>query len=725
MLTIEHRTWTEERSEIETPYVFPVINVIGGPPGPDRNGGIWRPIKWWLFLHKPQIPAFLCQVLHAVDFNLDAKAWLEWQKPFGQWISKWRKKPREEYKLPSSAKGRPDNGYPFRKWMEYWDFWQKPAGTANRDSSPPITFLDSGGFALLKLADLHKAKENLGIEEEPKSILELQETFGGDLVASLDYPLPPGLSESDILDRQSRSITNALGMLKELARREGTYQPLAYVAVHGTNQTNAARYMDEFFRRWQDELRDAEKAIPFGFAIGSMVPRADDPRTVVEVVWGIAQALKRNLKTVRLPVTPPIHVFGINSHLTGLLAYIGVDTFDSTTFADVAQRAGYLGSDLRQTHLRDVEYSHLESCQCLVCTALIRAREANPLEQMKSILVRSEVAPDTQERTIKRYYHPFTLPGCPDGLATKSDLYGLLAIHNWHQLQAELEVVRDAIRNNRLAQYLVENLALGQEGQRQTRYRDAVVWLAKAEITAADDPTDRLFQLMPLDMQTDALGLDLMQRKASPVIGLKKNTYPRDAFSLDGPNEPYAKPAGKSVLLLIACSKTKPYCDSAHQKPVIDAYRRAFPEDSERIHRVTLSGWYGPVPEELEDNPEVIGYDFMLVDGDKEQADYVTDRLTDYLRNPACRYDEVLAFVYFPAYRAVVERAFKAANIPKGNIVPQHPRRGAKPAAYRRELENRLAHALGVPRAERPVPVKSTHKTEQLRLPLEPHRNSD
>lgn len=705
-LVIADRNWpkgpggrTYPETVIHTPYVFPVINVIGGPAGPERNGGLWRPVKWWMFLHPPRTVAYLCQVLHAVDFNLKEPAWKEWlSHPFSEWIALWQEK--ATYIQPKSAQNRPDFGYPFREWMQHWAYWTKPSGV--EEPTPPITFLDSGGFTLMKLKSLRKAREQLGVEETAESILDLQEQLGGDLVASLDYPVPPGLTDQEIRERQERSITNALSMLRMLWQRRADYRPIPYVAVHGTTRDNADWYVNEFFRRWETELTPDERSVRFGIAIGSMVPRSDDPRTVVEVVWGVTRALAANQPklTVAGHEPPPVHVFGINSHLTGLLAYMGVDTFDSTTYADVAQRANYLGDDLRPIRIDRVTYETLADCNCVICEGLVRARETKALERMQEILTQRERV----EGEKASYYHSFPLPGFEHGQATHSDLYALIAIHNWNRLNRETDQVRVAVERGELAQHIIA-LVEGQVGQRANRFRDALVWMARAEREAGEE--ERLFSLMSPSLQALVELTNLNERRsAAPVRTVRR--YTPDNFCYDDPQWEFTGPKPEQdVLLLIACSKGKPYKTSSHQREVLEALVDAFGPNADRVHKVTMSGLYGPVPNECEEYTPLLEYDFKLEEGDDGQADLLAERLRRYLVQYGDRYRRIVAYIYFPAYRRVVERVFHEMG--RGEVVPVRPRRGGKPSRYRAELLERLRTTLASTQA----------KGGQLRLTLD------
>jgi hypothetical protein len=137
-------------SPLSTPHLYPVINFITGTT--PNGGGIWRYICNDLLDHqRGDVPA-MSQVLHFLDYHLSPAA-----------LERWRVKPlREHYRQDR------------REPVEY---------------RAPL-FLDSGGFKLLFKPELTLAPYGL-LEpgHEAESILKLQRDFGGDLIASLDYPL--------------------------------------------------------------------------------------------------------------------------------------------------------------------------------------------------------------------------------------------------------------------------------------------------------------------------------------------------------------------------------------------------------------------------------------------------------------------------------------------------------------------------------------------------------
>ncbi|HTT25336.1 MAG TPA: DUF5591 domain-containing protein [Thermoplasmata archaeon] len=80
----------------------------------------------------------------------------------------------------------------------------------------------------------------------------------------------------------------------------------------------------------------------------------------------------------------------------------------------------------------------------------------------------------------------------------------------------------------------------------------------------------------------------------------------------------YRPPPSKSVLLLVPCSKTKPYRNSRSHRRFAEAWD-GLPR-TERIHKVSVTSPLGVVPRELEDVPPARHYD-ISVTGDWDTAE--------------------------------------------------------------------------------------------------------
>ena len=141
-----------------------------------------------------------------------------------------------------------------------------------------------------------------------------------------------------------------------------------------------------------------------------------------------------------------------------------------------------------------------------------------------------------------------------------------------------------------------------------------------------------------------------------------------------GPNsfnilaQQYEPPTEEDVLLLIPCSQKKPYSKSRTHSVLQNKLGSRY----DRIHKVTVSGMYGPVPEYKEDTDPVIGYEYMLAKEDTAQQELVTNRVTEYLDKYGDRDDHIVGYVASTNYRTVIENAIEAYG--RGTVFPKDPR---------------------------------------------------
>ena len=124
----------------------------------------------------------------------------------------------------------------------------------------------------------------------------------------------------------------------------------------------------------------------------------------------------------------------------------------------------------------------------------------------------------------------------------------------------------------------------------------------------------------------------------------------RDAFSVPSSYKPSEE---KEILLLLSCTKDKPYGNSISRRTILNSLNK-----DQRIHVVTISGFYGPVPEEFEEEDEILGYDYELKESAVDQSKFVFERLTDYLNRYSNCYRSIMAYVTTKAYRNVVQKLF-------------------------------------------------------------------
>ena len=172
---------------------------------------------------------------------------------------------------------------------------------------------------------------------------------------------------------------------------------------------------------------------------------------------------------------------------------------------------------------------------------------------------------------------------CP---ACRTDPVGTLEDHVDYLYREEMALIRTAIRGNRLRELVESRLSAEPLLSELLRYADE--WLGP------------------------------LLEERTPVIGSAVRSY----SSRGGPAPPeverfrnrliarYRPPPSKRVLLLVPCSRTKPYRNSRSHRRFAQALESVGP--LERVHWVSVSSPIGLVPRELEDVFPARNYDIPV-----------------------------------------------------------------------------------------------------------------
>ena len=558
---------------LSTPILYPVVSFMTGST--PRGGGLWKYLLGDLMKH--DVP-MLSQVLHFLDFPLK-----------GKHLQKWR-----------------------QKTMREW--YQEVNGVYNA----PL-FLDSGGFKLLYNAGLDLKEFGIEKETEADDIFALQEDFGGEIIASLDYPLPPDLERSEAEQRMNLSLENACRVAALLTTK--AQPPFLYVCCHGQSQSDIESYVRKVFDRLLGVLPS------FGLAVGSLVPlRGKQDAAILERIYGVQKAIPESERH-----HTPIHAFGVSGELTPILTYMGVDSFDSTSYIQAARGLSY-ADPLTRTKRKLMELDEL-TCTCRIC------REVS-LDEMQRTLM-EEVS---YKRTSTGKY--------------KSECYAAIALHNFEMEAGLLSRMKDAIEADEALEELVRHASTGR------RIRNAVGWLtendkefanrmAKTVVDSSSSEKSRMVKSNPYQLELfpafSTKETDLSFQKEQPTISLD---YTPDSFSIPADYKP---PKDKRVLLTIPCAGKKPYSLSRTHTIINTKLQNAFGNNQRMIHKITLSGLYGPVPEEFESEEPLVRYDFQLSPRNTAQIQLGADRFKAYLDKHSDHYTLVVGYATSQAYRKVFE----------------------------------------------------------------------
>lgn len=222
----------------------------------------------------------------------------------------------------------------------------------------------------------------------------------------------------------------------------------------------------------------------------------------------------------------------------------------------------------------------------------------------------------------------------------KSDIYGIIAYHNLTLQDREIMRVREAILAGETARHAVSF------SQTHARAQKLVEFMAQIDSSIANALGHVRVELFP---------------RTREEINLQHNvSLTHDPSAFDVTERPdYKIPPGIDRLLILACTQTKPYRKSKSHSAIWRFLGAHAGDKLARCHKVTLSGLYGPVPMECEDEEAVRTYEYVLSSSAKRQQALIGARLISYLKAHMHMYERIVAFVTASAYRQVIETAFE------------------------------------------------------------------
>lgn len=195
-----------------------------------------------------------------------------------------------------------------------------------------IIFADSGGYDF-------KHDE---VDTTPTQTLETQQQIGADIYGTVDLPISKENRVSENQRRIKKSIQWALA-----ASEAHDDDALLIASVHG--------YDPETIR---NSIRHLEKNGDFdGYAVGSLVPIRTDYEKVTKLILSARRETDKHL-----------HVYGLGGLVyQPLLLYLGVDSFDSSSFIRSGGKRRYLIPGFGGEELRNIEELEHLPCSCPIC----------------------------------------------------------------------------------------------------------------------------------------------------------------------------------------------------------------------------------------------------------------------------------------------------------------------------------------------------------------------
>ena len=465
-------------------------------------------------------------------------------------------------------------------------------------------FMDSGGFKLRHAHNFDLTQYNIHPETMAVDILRYQLQLGGEIAATLDYPLLPGLHREEALDRINRSIEAAWDVashMQAFSRSDYINLPFLYVSTHGQTSEDHKKYVDEIFERMPED-------VPFGFAIGSCVGAPSEVHFSKLISTYQAIPEKERHRTC-------IHMFGVSGTFMPILAYLGADTFDSFAYAHAAASHDYKHPQTgKMINLTDLDIDNLP-CECYACSSGLIANFKEASKKHTS---------------------------------TTSDHYAVLHLHNYFAELVTLQEYSDAIIQDSALEYIVDYMKRRVISENMTEYICDLV----PEIGIKMDRAPSLFDLSEVaHRQTEEFS------EGCRTISL--NLTP-DSFKI---SEDYSPPEGKRILLITPDGTFRPY-KVAPQISALREYLLLRFGYIDEIHFATLVGLYGVVPEEFCGEKAINENCYSLTTGstDKKQRALVLSRLRSYIEQT--NYEHIVAYATAGAIRRVCLSVKSLTTIP-------------------------------------------------------------
>lgn len=312
--------------ELETPNLFPVVNFYaGGTDNSMYGGGVHRTIKEFMTGH---------EVIGGEDYS--------------------------EYFdcAMTSVASLTDYNITHERYQDYIS-----APIKERDVFEGFNgalFIDSGGYKFLGGYELDGSDFEVDIDQA--KVYEIQRKLGGDILVNLDRPISPDDGYDERLEKAKKT---AEYVAEFLALSEGT-ESARFLTLHGYNYSMLDTFMEEIDNRIS--IDRAHKEFD-GVALGSLVPLKDNKGKLISAVQQ-CRAVLDDWDFADLP----LHILGISSSAIPLLAAVGADTFDSSSYLHSAINGKYVTSLLGSEHISGVDF---DKCDCPVCS------DPNLVSQMK------------------------------------------------------------------------------------------------------------------------------------------------------------------------------------------------------------------------------------------------------------------------------------------------------------------------------------------------------
>ncbi len=440
-------------------------------------------------------------------------------------------------------------------------------------------FLDFDG-AIMTDSGAYQILVYGAVDVTQAEIVEYQEVIGSDIATILDIPTGWKITKEQATETVKETLKRARAFFKVKKRED----------ILWVGPVQGGRHLDLVA-----ESARAMGKMPFQiYALGSPTQIMESYR--FDVLVDMIMAAKMNL-----PPERPLHLFGAGHPVMFSLAVaLGCDLFDSAAYALYARQERYM-TENGTWKLSELDYF---PCQCPRC----RNRKAKDIQALPK-----------KEREL------------------------FLAEHNLNVCQAELNRIKQAIRDGRLWEHM-----------EMQAHAHPALFTALKKVRAYKDYIEKYSPIVKRSGLFFFGTEDLARPEIVHHHQLKKN---------------YSPPKVSKMLMLVPQTHDKPFHKAREFDRVRQILKRLNPDVAEAIHVCFYAAPFGVVPLELDEVYPLSQHE-MAMPLERDTVNYVAEQVADYIKTTS--YTSVVLLTDSKTWNSTVKtstaRACRAKNVPFEHI---------------------------------------------------------
>jgi 7-cyano-7-deazaguanine tRNA-ribosyltransferase len=375
-------------------------------------------------------------------------------------------------------------------------------------------------------------------------IVAYQEGIGSDIATILDIPTGWRITKDEATETVQETLKRAKAFFKVKKRDD----------ILWVGPVQGGRHLDLVAKSAQ-----AMSKLPFQIhALGSPTEIMESYR--FDVLVDMIMTAKMNL-----PPERPLHLFGAgHPAMFSLAVALGCDLFDSAAYALYARQNRYM-TENGTWHLHELDYF---PCQCPRC------RNTKPKDVQTMAAKEREV---------------------------------FLAEHNLNVCQAELNRIKQAIRDGRLWEHM------------ETRaHTHPALLTALKKVKSYEGFIER--------------HSPVVKRSGLFFFGSEGLARPEVVHHRNQLRQNYSPPETARTLLLVPQTRCKPFHKAREFDRVRQVFKRLNPEVAKAVHVCFYEAPFGAVPLEL-DEVHPLSQHEAAMPLDRETMDYVAAQVAEYIKN--------------------------------------------------------------------------------------------